>query len=52
MRIIEKGLILLALFSFVLLLTGCNTAKGFGQDCKETWKNMKQADDWLQEHAW
>lgn len=41
------------------LLYGCNTIKGFGsvaegisKDTGISWKNLKKADDWLQQNAW
>lgn len=46
----------LVIFLFIL---GCETAKGFKEDVKNTWHNVqgagswvKKADDWVKKNLW
>lgn len=49
----------LILMFFVITALGCETAKGFTQDVKNTWSNLagpgtqiQKADNWIKENLW
>ena len=57
MRMVKKFIPLIMIL--MLAGAGCETAKGFGRDVKNTaenipkaWQSLKQADDWMQENMW
>lgn len=35
-----------------LLVSGCETAKGFAKDSSNLWNYLKKADDWVTENLW
>jgi len=40
---------------FLILLTcalGCETARGFKQDFKNTWSHLQHVDDWVKKNMW
>jgi predicted small secreted protein len=40
---------------FLILLvcaSGCETAKGFKQDAKNTWSHLQNVDDWVKKNLW
>jgi len=42
----------LAFLLFLIFTSGCETARGFKQDVKNTWEHMQHADDWVQKNLW
>lgn len=43
---------IILVFGLVLFLQGCETAKGFQQDVKNTWGNLSKMDSWMKENMW
>ena len=59
----NKKFLLLLFLLFLVFTSGCETARGFKQDVKNTWKHtqqdvkntwehMQHADDWVQKNLW
>jgi len=55
-----KRCAILAVFAFMVLLGGCETAKGVAggfavgvyKDSTNTWDALKKADRWMRENLW
>ncbi len=47
-----KVILSAAVIVMVLLVSGCETAKGFAKDTSNLWSYLKGADDWVKENLW
>ena len=47
-----KKFLLLAFLVFLVFTSGCETARGFKQDTKNTWNHLRHADDWVKKNLW
>ena len=45
-------LFLVLLFAALIVLGGCQTITGMGEDISNTWRNLKSADKQFQEEWW
>jgi len=50
--VIKKGLALSILFAFIVLVGGCETAKGAFEGAKKDWQSAKKIDDWMKKNMW
>ena len=48
----KKYAMLLALFVFLVLIAGCETAKGAAQGFQKDWKSLEKVDDWMRDNLW
>lgn len=48
----KPAIAVLFLLVCLIFLSGCETAKGFVQDTKNTWQNVQKADGWMKKNLW
>ncbi len=52
----KKFAILFMLFSFVILIAGCETVKGAFTGASDgfamDWENLQEADTWMRDNLW
>lgn len=57
---LKRSAVLAVLFSFIVLMAGCDTvmgackgaAKGAAEGAKKDWQSAKKAEAWVQENLW
>jgi len=49
---IKRGVIFFVLFIFLILASGCETAKGAAEGATKDYENVKQLDKKMQEVLW
>ena len=50
--IMRKIFLVFLLAVLALTTSGCQAAKGIGDDVYNTWQMLKKADAWMQENYW
>lgn len=48
----SKAILSAVVMVAVLLVSGCETAKGFAKDSSNLWNYLKEADGWITENLW
>ena len=59
----SRRILAAVLLTAIVLITGCNTAKGFGtgvaattkgaaEDAKGFWQGLAKLDDWMRKNLW
>jgi len=49
---LRSALIICGLYLLLLIVSGCETAKGAAQGFTKDWQTAMKADKWLRENLW